>query len=96
MMFEDNVGEGGLSAQTSHTIDINDLSYIDNLTLHPALFDNKVPFGDDTLKKVYTQLITALNDVRIQKSTSATLSAIWNGKSLNTFIGQVKASDVII
>jgi hypothetical protein len=45
---------------------------------------------------VYTQLIIALNDVRVQKSTNLTLSAIWNGKSLNTFIGQVKASDVVV
>ncbi len=60
------------------------------------MFDNEVPLGDNTLKKVYTQLITALNDVRVQKSTNSTLSAIWNGKSLNTFLGQVKASDVVV
>jgi hypothetical protein len=39
-------------------------------------------------------LIKALNDVRIQKSTNSTLSAVWNGKSQITFIGQVKASAV--
>jgi hypothetical protein len=39
-------------------------------------------------------LISALNDVRVQKSTNSTLSAIPNGKSPNTFIGQLKASDV--
>ncbi len=27
---------------------------------------------------------------------NSTLSAIWNGKSLNTFIGQVKASDNVV
>ncbi len=67
MMFEDNVGEDGLSAQSSYTIDINDSNYIDNLAPHPTMFDNKVPIGEDTFKKVYTQLITALNDVRVQK-----------------------------
>jgi hypothetical protein len=41
-------------------------------------------------------LISALNDVRVQNSTHSTFSAIWNGKSLDTFIGQVKASDVVI
>jgi hypothetical protein len=85
MMFEDNVGEDGLYAQSSYTIDINDSNNIDILAPHPAEFDNKVPLGDNTLKKVYTQLITALNDVRVQKSTNSTLSAIWNGQSLNTF-----------
>jgi hypothetical protein len=60
------------------------------------MFDSKVPLGEDTFKKVCTQLISALNDVRVQKSTYSTLSAIWNRKSLNTFIGQVKASDVVI
>jgi hypothetical protein len=49
MMFEDNVGEDGLSAHLSYTIDINDSNYIDNLASHPAMFDNKVPIGDDTL-----------------------------------------------
>jgi hypothetical protein len=94
MMFEDNVGEDGLSAQSSYTININDLNYIDNLASHSAIFE--VPLGDNTLKRVYTQLITALNDVRVQKRTNSTLSAIWNGKSLNTFIGEVKASDIVI
>ncbi len=67
MMFEDNVGEDGLSAQSSYTIDINDSNYIDNLAPDPTMFDNEVPVGMDTLKKVYTQLISALNDVRVQK-----------------------------
>jgi hypothetical protein len=60
------------------------------------MFDNEVPLGMDTLKKVHTQLISALNDVRIQKSTNSTLSAMWNGKSQNTYIGQVKASSVVV
>ncbi len=36
MMFEDNVGEGRLSAQSSYTIDINDSNYIDNLAPDPT------------------------------------------------------------
>ncbi len=81
MMFEDNVGEDELSAQSSCTLDINDSNCIDNLAPHPTMFDNKVPLGMDTLKKVYTQLITALNDVMVQKRTNSTLSALWGGKS---------------
>jgi hypothetical protein len=96
MMFEDNVGEDGLSAQSSYTIDINDSNYIDNLAPDPRMFDNEVPLGMDTLKKVYTQLISALNDVRVQKSTNKTLSAMWGEKSQNTYIGQVKASSVVV
>jgi hypothetical protein len=76
MMFEDNVGEDGLSAQSSYTIDINDTNYIDNLAPHSIMFDNEVPLGEDTFKKVYTQLIRALNDIRIQKNTNSTLSAV--------------------
>jgi hypothetical protein len=60
------------------------------------MFDNEVPLGMDTLKKVHTQLISALNDVRVQKSTNSTLSALWGGKSQNTYIGQVKASSVVV
>ncbi len=96
MMFEDNVGEDRLSAQSSYTIDINDSNYIDNLAPHPTMFDNEVPLEEDTLKMVYTQLISALNDVRIQKRTNSTLSAMWDGKSQNTFIGQVKASAIVV
>ncbi len=81
MMFEDNVGEDGLSAQSSYTLDIYDLNYIDNLALHPSMFDKEVPLRIDTLKKVYTHLISALNDVRVQKGTNSTFSALWNGKS---------------
>jgi hypothetical protein len=51
MMFEDNVGEDGLSAQSAYTIDINDSNYIDNLAPDPTMFDNEVLLGMDTLKK---------------------------------------------
>jgi hypothetical protein len=77
MMFEDNVGEDGLSAQSPYTLDINDSNYIDNLAPDPTMVDNEDPLGMDTLKKVYTQLISALNDFRFQKSTNSTLSALW-------------------
>ncbi len=60
------------------------------------MFDNEVPLGMDTLKKVYTQLISALNDVRVQESTNLTLFVLWGGKSQNTYIGQVKASSVVV
>ncbi len=36
MMFEDNVGEDGLSAQSSYTLDIYDSNYIDNLAPYPV------------------------------------------------------------
>ncbi len=52
MMFEDNVGKDGLSAQSSYTIDINDSNHIDNLAPDPTMFDNEVPLGMDSLKKV--------------------------------------------
>ncbi len=52
MMFEDNVGGDELSAQSSYTIDINDSNYIDNLAPDPTMFDNEVPSGEDTFKKV--------------------------------------------
>jgi hypothetical protein len=80
-MIEEKVGEDGLSAQSSYTIDINDSNHIDNLAPDPTMFDNEVPLEMDTLEKVYTQLISALNDVRVQKNTNSTLSALWNEKS---------------
>jgi hypothetical protein len=53
MMFEDDVGEDGLSAQSSNIIDINDSNYIENLAPDPAMFDNEVLLDHDTLQKVY-------------------------------------------
>jgi hypothetical protein len=96
MIFEDNVGEDGLSSQSTYTVDINEKNYIDLLSPHQTLFDNKVHSGNKLLKKVYSQLIIALNDVRAQKSTKSALSAIWNWKSVDTYIAQVKARDVVI
>jgi hypothetical protein len=96
MILEDNVGEDGLFSQSTYTLYINDKNYIDLLSPHPALFRSKVPIENDILKKVYSQLIIALNDVRVQKSMESSLSAIWNGKSVDTYIAQVKAKDVVI
>ncbi len=67
MMFEDNVGEDGLSAQSSYIININDSNYIENLAPDPPMFDNEVLLEHDTLQKVCTKLIEALNEVQIQK-----------------------------
>jgi hypothetical protein len=67
MMFEDNVGEDGLSAQSFDIIDINDSNYIENLAPDPAMLDNEVVLEHDTLQKVYTKLVGALNEVQIQQ-----------------------------
>ena len=48
-----------------YIIDINNSNNIDNLAPDPAMFDNEVLVGIDALNKVYTQLIIALNEVRI-------------------------------
>ena len=66
-MFEDNIGEDGLSAQSSYIINISDSNYIENLAPDPDMFDNEVVLKKDTLEKVYTKLIEALNEVLIQK-----------------------------
>ena len=60
------------------------------------MFDNEIVLEHDTLQKVYTKLIEALNEVRIQKNTASTSSELWNGKSHNTCIGQVKAKSVVV
>jgi hypothetical protein len=95
MMFEDNVGEDGLSAQSSYIIDINDSNFIKNLAPDPAMFDSEVLLEHDTLQKVYTKLIEALNEVRIKKYRFNPICIVeW--KSHNTYIGQVKAKSVVV
>ncbi len=49
MLFEDNVGEDGLSAQSSYTIDINDSNYIDNLAPDPTMFGGSLTVLDINL-----------------------------------------------
>ncbi len=41
-------------------------------------------------------MIEALNEVQIQKNTGSTLSVLWNRKSHNTCIGQVKVKSVVV
>ncbi len=87
--------EDRLSSQSTYAVDIDDKNYIEVLSPNLALFDNEVSSGNKFFKCVYTQLINALNDLRVQKCTKTTLSAVWNGKSVNTYIAQVKAKDVV-
>ena len=42
MMFKDNDGEDGLSAQSSYIINISDSNYIENLAPDPDMFDNEI------------------------------------------------------
>ncbi len=42
MMFEDNVGEDRMSAQSSYIINISDSNYIENLAPDPDMFDNDI------------------------------------------------------
>ncbi len=41
MMFEDNVGEDGLSAQSSYITNISASNYIENMAPDPDMFDNE-------------------------------------------------------
>jgi hypothetical protein len=43
MIFEDNVGEDGLSSQSTYAVDIDDKNYIEVLSPNPAFFDNEGP-----------------------------------------------------
>ena len=73
-----DVGEDGLSAQSSYIININDSNYIENLAPDPPMFNNEVLLKHDTLQKVYTKLIEALNEVQIKKKQ---VQPYWSSES---------------
>ncbi len=88
-MFEDNVGEDGLSAQSSYIINISDSNYIENLAPNPDMFDNEIVLEMILYKKAITSWLRHWMKFELKK-TGSTLSILCNGKSHNTCIGQVK------
>jgi hypothetical protein len=96
MVLESNVGEDGLSAQSTYGVNIEDKNEIEHLIPRAEMFGNEVYLGKKTLKRMYTQFTRALNDVHVQISLNSTLFTVWQGRFVNTLIAQVMAEGVVI
>ena len=63
---------------------------------YEKLFGNKKLKQDGQLLRVYTKLLKALNEIRLQIATNFQPVMKFKGKFFNTFIAQVKAKEFVI
>ena len=88
-IFEDNVGEDGLSSQSTYKVNIDCPYYKDRIAPNPKVL-NKLKPSEEDLKKVYRVLMKEVNDLRLQIDSKKTLSCIdHQGKSFNSNIAEV-------
>ena len=62
---------------------------------YEKLFGNKKLKQDGQLLRVYTKLLKALNEIRLQIATNYQPVMKFKGKSFNTYIAQVKAKEFV-
>jgi hypothetical protein len=63
MFFDDNVGDDGLSAQSTYSTNISDSNYVASLTPNEDMLKRTIPCSLP-LNKIYSLFIKALNEVR--------------------------------
>jgi hypothetical protein len=92
---DDNVGDDGLSAQSTYPINILDSNYVACLTPNEDMLKKTVAFSL-TLEKIHSFFLMALNEVRSLITSKMTLSSSSpQGKIINTTIAQIDASKVV-
>jgi hypothetical protein len=95
LVFEDNVGEDGLSSQSKYKVNIDCPYYKASIAPNPKVLNDLKPSEED-FKKVYRVLMKEVNDLRLQIDSKETVSCIdCQGKSFNTNISKVQAKNVV-
>ncbi len=93
--FKDNVGEDGLSSQSTYKVNIDCLYYKEAIAPNPKVLNDLKP-SKKQLEKVYWGIMKEANDLRLQIESKKTLSSIdRQGKSFNTNIAKVQAENVV-
>jgi hypothetical protein len=96
LVFEDNVGEDGLSSQSTYKLNIGCPCYKASIAPNPKVLNDLKP-SKEQLGKVYgVLLMKEVNDMQLQidsKKTFLTLNC--QGKSFNTNITKVQAQNVV-
>jgi hypothetical protein len=72
---DNNVGDDGLSAQSTYSINISDSNYIASLTPNEDMLKRTVAFSLP-LEKIYSFFLMALNEVRSLFTSKMTLSSL--------------------
>jgi hypothetical protein len=94
LVFDSNVGEDGLSSQSTYKVNIDCLYYKAFIAPNPKVLNDLKP-SKENLKKVYGVVMKEVNDLRLQIDSKKTLSCIdCQGKSFNTNIAKVQAQNV--
>ncbi len=95
LVFEDNVGEDGLSTQSTYKVNIGCPYYKEAIAPNPKVL-NKLKPSKEQLEIVYGEIMNEVNDLRLQIDNKKTLSCIdCQGKSFSTNIAKVQAQNVI-
>jgi hypothetical protein len=81
LVFEDNVGEDGLSSQSTYSINIDDPYYKASISPNPKVMNDLKP-SKEQLEKVYGGIMKEVNDLRLQiDSKKPFLALIFKAKS---------------
>ncbi len=93
-IFDEKVGEDGLSSQSTYDISTNALYHVQFICTNPKLLEEFIT-DSDILKDVYTSLTRAVNELRAQHSTNNTLFVCdKNGVTSNTYIAEELAKKI--
>jgi len=96
-IFDENIGEDGLSIQSAYDVNIDNPYHTESLAPNLVLLDEPSLLTDDDLKKSYTILTKGINDLRVQLSTNKTLHFVNKlGRTINTNIADVGALNVML
>jgi hypothetical protein len=96
LVFEDNVGEDGLSSQSTYKVNIDCPYYKEAIAPNPKVLNDLTP-SKEQLEKVYGGIMKEVNELRLQIDSKNTLSCIdCQGKSFNTNIAEVQAQKVVV
>jgi hypothetical protein len=95
LVFEDSVGEDGLSSQFTYKVNIDCLYYKASIAPNPKVLNDLKP-SKEQLEKVYGGTMKEVNELRLQIDIKQTLSCIHcQGKSFNTNNAKVQAQKVV-
>jgi hypothetical protein len=94
LVFEDNVGEGGLSSQSNYKVNIDCPYYKASIAPNPKVMNDLKP-SKERLEKVYGGFMKEVNELQLQIDSKKTLSCIdCQGKNFNTNIAEVQPKNV--
>ncbi len=93
-IFDENIGEDGLSIQSTYDVNINNPYHIDSIAPNCEILDSP-SLTDDELKDAYILFMKGSNEWWVQLSTNKTLLSFDNKwRTFNTNIAEVLAANV--